>query len=1155
MNEERVRIERTIIVDEVKQLNQHCQNLWKNGQLDDTTVAQANLEFLNEHLGQLSAINEKVWLAITDVQELRRDRAVQNTLALQVRVTVCRLQRFIEDSGKRSRPVDTSAEKMDTENRSQSQRKDYNNEWNARKLEPLKMDKFDGRLENWLSWWSRYEDRIHRDPQLNDRTRYDYLLQYLSKEVKDKLRNIPIDEVFYGQAITRLKLEYGNPEKLRTMYTQRLMNIKPITSRYDTAALRDLLQTVLTSVCALERVGLPRESIAPFFMPKLKESLPVDVYLEFKATTRLEKSEEQNMTSNATTVSSFYTANGLKRLLDFVEQCVADLEDIDEDQLKQIQNNTAKKTTPTAVALKTEVRQQKRSESRSEQQQQSSPQPCLFCKSTEHRTQACENESTSLQQRREFLIKENRCLKCSKKGHRAAECKGNPFCRKCNKKGHMTPLCNPGRAAGAREKSERTNVAAHSCQSGRSDKQYLIIVTASAIGPTGLKKNVRILFDSGSQSSFIRSEVAEQLGFKLKTIEKIPVSLTTLNQAAILTDTAIINIRLQSLEGGPAQRFKFFTLERICGEQVQPEVDRATQEELQRLNIRLSDSGNTHAPIDMLIGTDQLVSIQTHNAHQLGRDLEVIETAFGWALFGCRSRSSEFHVSSSHTSVTCLHCSIPQITPTKLSSDIEKRLQQFIEADALAIKDEPREDPKQFHEDFVKKIIFDKKAKRFIVELPFKPNLIPGKNISLATARLRQLERSLEKRGLRQRYQEEFQSLLNLNFIESVKGEQNVDKPVSYLPHREVIKEESLTTKLRIVFDASAKEKGALSLNETLHSGPNLTQDLLGVLLRFRNHRIVLLADVEKSFPQVIIQKKHRNALRFLWDPDGSGNPKTFRLTRNYFGFASSSFVLAASILILIEWHRSTYPEITKAIEKSYYVDDLATGAASKEEAETVYRQTKEIFAEGSFNLRKWISNSTRLTETFRQNGDGIEEFNLSPWCKVFGLKYNRIDDTFRLNAENIQLDFEIVTKRVVLSVAASVFDRVGFVAPIMLPAKLLIQKMWSLSLHWDDPVPEAIASEFRKWTSNLELIKNIIIPRRYSQIKTAELRILHVFCDASQYAYGFCAYTVTRAKNSTSSSMVLAKSRVAPLKNATIPRLELMALTLATEALEYIRS
>ncbi|XP_028969151.1 uncharacterized protein LOC114828620 [Galendromus occidentalis] len=191
----------------------------------------------------------------------------------------------------------------------------------------------------------------------------------------------------------------------------------------------------------------------------------------------------------------------------------------------------------------------------------------------------------------------------------------------------------------------------------------------------------------------------------------------------------------------------------------------------------------------------------------------------------------------------------------------------------------------------------------------------------------------------------------------------------------------------------------------------------------------------------------------------------------------------------------------------------------------------------------------------FRENGDGVEKFDVADWYNVLGMQYNPGTDSMKLKVPAQGAIPEIVTKRSVLSAIASIFDRMGIAAPLLVHAKLLMQKMWSLNLAWDDPVPQEVERDFKTWSKELKYLDSIVIPRSYWQHDTQDSRVLHVFSDASRYAYGFCAYIVSRSAQGCTSSFLLAKSRVAPLKNATIPRLELMAMTLAAEAIDYIRT
>lgn len=195
----------------------------------------------------------------------------------------------------------------------------------------------------------------------------------------------------------------------------------------------------------------------------------------------------------------------------------------------------------------------------------------------------------------------------------------------------------------------------------------------------------------------MRTKVAEEMGIDLKEANKIPVSLKMLNQATVLTSTSQVEIRLQNQNGGPTQRFKFYTLDEICGGQVQPTIDAVTRQQLQELKIELSDEHEGHAPIDILIGADQLVCVQSHTAHRLERALEAVETAFGWALFGGRELRSEKQIAVNHLKFTCLHCAVPQMEPINSDESLDKRFQRFVEADALAIEDEPGDKKSTVH--------------------------------------------------------------------------------------------------------------------------------------------------------------------------------------------------------------------------------------------------------------------------------------------------------------------------------------------------------------------------------------------------------------------------------------------------------------------------
>ena len=212
------------------------------------------------------------------------------------------------------------------------------------------------------------------------------------------------------------------------------------------------------------------------------------------------------------------------------------------------------------------------------------------------------------------------------------------------------------------------------------------------------------------------------------------------------------------------------------------------------------------------------------------------------------------------------------------------------------------------------------------------------------------------------------------------------------------------------MYDASAKtKKNNVSLNECLHRGPVILEDLCGLLIRFRTKRIGIVADIEKVFLQVAVQPKDRDVTRFLWlkditRPPTSKNIATFRFSRVPFGIISSPFLLGATIKDHLE---STKDRFSIDISKDMYVDNLITGANSEEDAKQLYVEAKQRFSEISMNLRDWKSNSQNLNRVFpesdRMNGTTI---------KVLGMQWNTDTDQLMISTDKFQREETAVTKR-----------------------------------------------------------------------------------------------------------------------------------------------
>ena len=205
---------------------------------------------------------------------------------------------------------------------------------------------------------------------------------------------------------------------------------------------------------------------------------------------------------------------------------------------------------------------------------------------------------------------------------------------------------------------------------------------------------------------------------------------------------------------------------------------------------------------------------------------------------------------------------------------------------------------------------------------------------------------------------------LSKGIVEQVdESDHSIPGETHYLPHHAVIRQDKQTTKLRVVYNASARDEGP-SLNDCLYAGPKFGQNIMDIILRFRVHKVALAADIEKAFLTVSMAEKDRDVLRFLWVDDVTKKEPeviALRFTRVVFGVSSSPFLLNATIRHHLRKYTSKLPETVKRISRSIYVDDVAYGADTEDLAYELYPESKSLLREGGFNLRKFVTNSTNL--------------------------------------------------------------------------------------------------------------------------------------------------------------------------------------------------
>ena len=364
--------------------------------------------------------------------------------------------------------------------------------------------------------------------------------------------------------------------------------------------------------------------------------------------------------------------------------------------------------------------------------------------------------------------------------------------------------------------------------------------------------------------------------------------------------------------------------------------------------------------------------------------------------------------------------------------------------------------------------------------------------------------------------------------------------------------------KIRVVFDSSAKSQG-VSLNDMLLTGPDLMNNLLGILLRFRQETVAVAADVEQMFHNFKVKDEHRNFLRFFWYKDN--NPSLdyieYRMTVHVFGNTPSPAIATYGLRKSVE---QAPPDVRNFVENNFYVDDGLVSLPDVDIARDLIERTKSaLYKGGRLRIHKIVSNDKSLLSHFAANelADNLKELDLTsdsaPLQSSLGLLWDINHDKFVYRFYDLQKPF---TKRGVLSVVNSLFDPLGFLAPVVIVGKLFLREVTSLKGDWDDPLPENLYPEWTRWKESLLKLEEIDIKRQYVDISLSHASKveLHTFSDASVEAIGVVSYLkVYRDDQKSEMCFVFGKAKVAPQHGHTIPRLELCAAVMAVEVSETI--
>ena len=779
---------------------------------------------------------------------------------------------------------------------------------------------FDGDILNWMTFWEQFSVAIHERTHLSNAEKLAYLRHSLKDgTAKNTIEGLSHSGDHYEEAVRYLKNRYNRPKLIHQAHVKKIVEIPPLRvgSGRELRRLHDVAQQHLR---ALKSMG--HEPDGTFITSLLQLKLDQTTLFEW-----------QRHDQKSTDVSHY------DDLLDFINLRAQASETLTPLQRKpnKDDNPSHRKHPPFRYATLTA----------------NVNDSCVMCKVEKHPLFACPEFKVAPRDKMLSILRSNRlCHNCLKPGHFAKQCPSPNRCKKCQRSHHTLihddPKASPTTFVMPQTQSTTltasTEVTSHASTGSSVPSSLLMTCQVKIDAPDGTSIKARALLDPGSTTSFVSERIVQSLGLPRRTKCLTISGIGGLSHKSPLQSISTFDI--SSLCSPKAK----YTLTAIvvprvtCDLPLQPVHVGSEWNHLSDLTLADPDFG-TPGKIDLLLGadiyTDMLLYGRRCGPHGTPT---AFETQFGWVLTG--RTTSQSH-SSNHSSVVTCHSSVATgDSLLRMFWEIEESPDSHSNLSA-----EERTVIQHFEEKHTRSA-----TGRFIVPLPKNPQNKPlGESRAQAVRIFLSLERSLYSKGQFHEFSTVMGEYLEMGHAEQVPpGDlEKSHTDTFYLPMHAVRKEHSTTTKLRVVFDASAKTSTGVSLNDTLLVGPTVHPSLIDVLLRFRFHRVALTADISKMYRAIELIPADRDLHRFVWRKSPREPIRDYHMTRVTFGVSASSFAANMAVKQNAIDHAMEFPQAAKIVDKSFYVDDCLTGADSIPEAIKLQTDLCSLFSKGEFLLRK----------------------------------------------------------------------------------------------------------------------------------------------------------------------------------------------------------
>ncbi|XP_063931822.1 uncharacterized protein LOC135143811 [Zophobas morio] len=664
-------------------------------------------------------------------------------------------------------------------------------------------------------------------------------------------------------------------------------------------------------------------------------------------------------------------------------------------------------------------------------------------------------------ERRRAVDRVNLCKNCLRNNHTLENCRSNLKCRVCSQN-HNT-IDNQ---VSLPEQLETESLNSYS-QIDTSKSGILSTAIILIKDKNNKFHECRAFLDSGSMNNFITLRMCKKLGLPCQKIEMqiggINQSLSSVNHST--------QVSVKSRYNQYSQNIRCLVLSNITENLPINPMDMSTISFPKKIKLADPDFDRP-GPIDLLIGAELFLPLMCiGQIHVVSGQPHFQKTQLGWIVGG------NLNASGNKPRALCHF--------TRSDHKLHDQVSKLFELeDIKLVTDKVTPEERQCEIHFSQTIKQDVQEGRFVARLPFKCTPSDLENSQQgAFNRFRFSENKMQRQsGFKEQYSEFMAEYQKMNHMELI-PDPNIDLENSYyLPHHAVSKLSSTTAKLRTVFDASFKTTTCKSLNDNLVIGPVIQEDLFSILTRIRIHPFVVTADIAKMYRQIRIDPRDTDYQRILWRKEPDDELLTYRLTTLTYGTKPASFIATRCLSELATRNQDLYPAANRIIKRDFYMDDLFTSAQTASELITLREEMSTILKEEGFELRKWASNLPAVLPTADNSHGSLVKLDDGELTKILGLLWDPKIDVLRYGVKPINVKSK-VTKRIILSTIAQIFDPLGLIGAVILKAKLILQKLWSLKIEWDESVPQDIYYVWSEFIKELLYLRELHIPRRISDL------------------------------------------------------------------------